>query len=228
MISEQVIDLMGVARVDTPCNGCDCLMSRCYAAGPGRKCCPDCRHPQRVQRKRTKGAKLSGGAVVITRPSRLGNPFRIVGCSVVGMPWSDAVEWERGMGAMPDEVTYVETADHRSAVKYAVELYRELLLVRQQGWDPVRFAKWIIDARGRDVACYCPVTEPCHGDPLLAIANTVDVSVIERRTCGGCGRVFSDFGLRSHQSGRYARPQCRAAARAESSSVRRWGEGGQR
>ena len=27
------------------------------------------------------------------------------------------------------------------------------------------------ELRGRDLACYCPLDEPCHADVLLAIAN---------------------------------------------------------
>lgn len=27
------------------------------------------------------------------------------------------------------------------------------------------------ELRGRDLACYCPLAEPCHGDVLLEIAN---------------------------------------------------------
>jgi hypothetical protein len=28
------------------------------------------------------------------------------------------------------------------------------------------------ELRGRDLACYCPLDEPCHADVLLAVANT--------------------------------------------------------
>jgi hypothetical protein len=27
------------------------------------------------------------------------------------------------------------------------------------------------ELRGRDLACYCPLDQPCHADVLLAIAN---------------------------------------------------------
>jgi hypothetical protein len=27
------------------------------------------------------------------------------------------------------------------------------------------------ELRGRDVACYCPLNEPCHADVLLRVAN---------------------------------------------------------
>lgn len=211
VVSKAITPLLGGERADTPCKWCDTLLSRCAAGGQGHKCCPDCRHPKRVQRtRRTKGSKLHGGAVSITRPSRYGNPFRIVGMSVVGMDWSDVVDWDHGVGAMPEaDVLYFEAADLSGAVEHAVELYRQLLAVRQQEWEPARFGKWISGARGRDVACYCPPSAPCHGDPLLEAANALDLDLEVRHTCSGCGKGFTEYGLRSHRSGRFANPACR-------------------
>lgn len=201
---------LGGERADTPCRWCSCLLSRCDAVRPDRKCCPDCRHPHRVQRRRTKGSRLPAGVLCITRPSRYGNPFHIVGRTVVGFKWSDVVEWDQGIGAMPPaDVLYAEAADPAGAVDQAVELYRELLAVRRREWEPKRFAKWIIDARGRDVACYCPVTQPCHGDPLLQAVNALDIEVEDRWQCNGCGDVFNTHGLRSHRSSRFAETACR-------------------
>lgn len=45
-------------------------------------------------------------------------------------------------------------------------------------WSP-RFHRWIpttVDVvrgelRGRDLACWCPLDQPCHADVLLAVAN---------------------------------------------------------
>ena len=49
-----------------------------------------------------------------------------------------------------------------------VRRYRESLFARQLSItvDDVRQ-----ELRGRDLACYCPLNEPCHADVLLAIAN---------------------------------------------------------
>jgi len=52
--------------------------------------------------------------------------------------------------------------------KEAVRRYRDDLLAG-------RLAVTVEDARrelrGRDLACYCPLDEPCHADVLLAVAN---------------------------------------------------------
>ncbi len=50
----------------------------------------------------------------------------------------------------------------------AVRRYRDDLVagrLRISVEDVVR------ELRGRDLACYCPLDQPCHADVLIAIAN---------------------------------------------------------
>ena len=89
--------------------------------------------PQRLQRSRRKGARLSAGVVVVTRPTKWGNPY-------------------------PLELGREE----------AVRRYREDLLA---GRLEVTVDDARQELRGRDLACYCPLDEPCHADVLLAFAN---------------------------------------------------------
>ncbi|HLM17336.1 MAG TPA: DUF4326 domain-containing protein [Acidimicrobiia bacterium] len=89
--------------------------------------------PQRYQRSRRKGARLPADVVVVTRPTKWGNPHPL----------------SLGRGE-------------------AVRRYRDDLLGD-------RLAVTVEDVRhelrGRDLACYCPLDEPCHVDVLLAVAN---------------------------------------------------------
>lgn len=48
----------------------------------------------------------------------------------------------------------------------AVQQYRETL---QQRPDLLRMAR--AELRGRDLACWCPLDQPCHADVLLEYAN---------------------------------------------------------
>ena len=50
----------------------------------------------------------------------------------------------------------------------AVRRYRDDLLA---GRLAVSVEDVKLELRGRDLACYCPLGEPCHADVLLAIAN---------------------------------------------------------
>jgi hypothetical protein len=86
-----------------------------------------------MQRCRRKDAQLPPDTVVVTRPTKWGNPH-------------------------PLELGRAE----------AVRRYREDLLagrLRVTAEDVKR------ELRGRDLACYCPLGEPCHADVLLSVAN---------------------------------------------------------
>ena len=53
-----------------------------------------------------------------------------------------------------------------------VALYRRFLLETPIGIDLVREAR--LRLRGKDLACWCPLDQPCHADVLLELANTHD------------------------------------------------------
>ena len=100
--------------------------------------------PERIQRRRTKGWRLPAGAVVVSRPTRWGNPYR------TGPQW---------MGGTTQEVV--------TSLR-AIELYVWLAndRIRREGR-----AIWAEPLRGRDLACWCPLDQPCHADVLLELAN---------------------------------------------------------
>ena len=94
--------------------------------------------PQRIQLRRTKGWRKPEGAIVVTRPTRWGNPFR---GAVFGQ----------------DE---------------AVRLYREGVLLRREGEQGIPAPGEIQrQLAGHDLACWCPLDQPCHADVLLELAN---------------------------------------------------------
>ena len=89
--------------------------------------------PQRFQRARRKGAHLPVGVVVVTRPTKRGNPHPLT------------------LGR-----------------EEAVRRYRDDLLA---GRLTVTVEDAKRELRGCDLACYCPLDQPCHADVLLAVAN---------------------------------------------------------
>lgn len=89
--------------------------------------------PQRVQLHRTRGWRKPEGAVVVARPSKWGNPFRI---------------------------------------RPAVEAVRAFAWAVDAGLCDVPSPEQIrTELRGKDLACWCPLDQPCHADVLLEIAN---------------------------------------------------------
>ena len=94
------------------------------------------------------------GAVYVGRPTDYGNPF-------VGKTRADAVR------------TYREWLT-RGSITVAVgpdqEIVRmEYIPMRNMPAEVVRMAKAYL--RGKDLACWCPLDQPCHADVLLEIAN---------------------------------------------------------
>ena len=102
--------------------------------------------PRRLQHLRTTGARLPKGTVLVTRSSRWGNPFP---ADVYGR--DDAIERYR---------QWITTGTER----FPAGLTDRLL-------DPIRCRAELHTLRGRDLACSCPLSLPCHADVLLELAN---------------------------------------------------------
>lgn len=97
--------------------------------------------PKRIQRKRTKGWRMPKGAVYVGRPTKWGNPFVLASFY---RDWLDSPH----------------RSPHLSEQKSAeMDRQRELILMS------------IEELRGKDLACWCPLTSPCHADILLELAN---------------------------------------------------------
>lgn len=52
----------------------------------------------------------------------------------------------------------------------AVAQFREDLGFMQDD-DPQDFAEWLAPLRGKNLACWCKLGEPCHADVLIELAN---------------------------------------------------------
>jgi len=103
--------------------------------------------PVRVHLSRKKGWRKPADTLVVARPSRYGNPYRI------------------GDPGVPDRRTAVAlfraavTGDQRLLAADAVWSAFQTSLVREH-------------LAGKNLACWCPLHEPCHADVLLEIANS--------------------------------------------------------
>lgn len=118
--------------------------------------------PKRIQRKRTKGWRMPANTVSVTRPGRWGNKFVIGDYAMKGDPGNN-----RGPFSMSYTITSAEYADdrytHIKDAATAVEWF-EWYLTKYPSAD-------IQELRGKDLACWCPLDQPCHADVLLRIAN---------------------------------------------------------
>lgn len=110
--------------------------------------------PQRIRLRRTKGWRKPEVAVVVARPSRWGNPYRVE---------DKAITYE-GM------LLWSGFRDTQAATAHAVRAFRWQIIhhpnVTGYGLTDVRE-----QLGGHDLACWCPHDHPCHADVLLELAN---------------------------------------------------------
>ena len=105
------------------------------------------RKPVRIQRRRAKGWRMPEGAVCVDRSTKWGNPFVI------------------------SRKLTRETCVHL----FRVILSGYLCLSSGDCEEQKRYSKMVArdigELRGKDLACWCSLDQPCHADVLLEVAN---------------------------------------------------------
>jgi hypothetical protein len=112
--------------------------------------------PQRIQRKRAKGWRKPAGAVVVSRPSRWGNTWKV-----------GSIIDDLGPRYYGRRYAYIDA-------RLATEIFRRWAL--QDGpldHDPRQFREAVrAELAGHDLVCWCPLDQPCHADVLRQLANS--------------------------------------------------------
>lgn len=132
--------------------------------------------PKRIQLRRTKGWRKPEGAIVVSRPSRWGNPFTVGGLVREPGYWKAPCAHALYQG-IPG--TYEARDICGDAYTYtvrpvidrpdAVALFRSYIAFENTGqWSEANIRNVLGD---HDLACWCPLDQPCHADVLLEVAN---------------------------------------------------------
>lgn len=122
--------------------------------------------PKRIQLRRTKGWRKPEGAVVVARPSKWGNEF--TAWRERGQWWAADVLVESSDGQWMSTEHYLTPAEARGL---AAGSYRCLVLSESGLWAAPRIEDIRDALAGKDLACWCPLDQPCHADVLLELAN---------------------------------------------------------
>jgi hypothetical protein len=100
--------------------------------------------PQRIQLSRKKDWRIPLDTVVVSRPSRWGNPFRV------------------GEEGVPNAETAVRLFRALLRRESNGSSHRDFVFTD---------ARLRADLAGKNLACWCRLDQPCHADVLLEIAN---------------------------------------------------------
>jgi len=124
---------------------------------------------KRIQRQRTKGWRMPPNTVYVGRPSVWGNPWTIKNladetwglapseraAAAVRMYRKELTHW----GLLSDYATFVSEPAHD-------RVWRDV-----QNTKARNMAEYAAVAlKGKDLACWCPLDQPCHADVLLELA----------------------------------------------------------
>jgi hypothetical protein len=143
---------------------------------------------ERIQLRRTKGWRKPEGAIVVSRPSVFGNPA-VIECD--RSIRNTVNPWHVFAGDVGPGLGWCET--ERDARALAVKFFREWVLTKDGSFVIQRHAdqgrthayceahkrlhERLPELAGRDLACWCPLDQPCHADVLLEIANASSPAV---------------------------------------------------
>ena len=114
--------------------------------------------PKRIQLSRRKGWKMPPGTVKVARPTMYGNPFKI----------GERINWRH--------VEWVHEAADALGIKIgepltaqqAVDMFRAYM-DENKDTEFGKLARELL--RNKNLACFCPLDQPCHADVLLELAN---------------------------------------------------------
>lgn len=130
--------------------------------------------PVRIQRQRKAGWRMPAGARYIGRGSIYGNPFIVQQDRTYQLPW--VVFWS---DVGPVHSTHPTKRDAQQAAVDCFTDWASQDALDPKLWTPLHMAAHgklraglrCGDLRGRDLACWCALDAPCHGDVLLPWVN---------------------------------------------------------
>lgn len=115
--------------------------------------------PERVKLSRKKGWRMPPNTVKVDRSTKWGNPMRV--------------------GTHHLEQTFCDCDGLKGTVQVdagaAVSIFYAWM--RGESYDampPLNKRPDLSDLRGKNLACWCPLDQPCHADVLLELANKDD------------------------------------------------------
>lgn len=115
--------------------------------------------PERIQLSRRKGWRMPPNTVKVDRTTHFGNPFKAEGKATAG----DVVRLFARFMRMSQAQIMRQCLDDAGQPNPLGGL--RMIILRQA------ILKRLPELRGKNLACWCRLGEPCHADVLLRLAN---------------------------------------------------------
>lgn len=119
--------------------------------------------PKRVQLSRAKGWKMPPNTVKVARPTLWGNPFYV-------SRWRSVADCIALYTDLMSGIWNPKTSEHLPDAWAGYREHQEYmaLMRKRRGCFP---SEAVRELRGKNLACWCRLDEPCHADVLLRLAN---------------------------------------------------------
>jgi hypothetical protein len=133
----------------------------------------------RIQRLRSKGWKMPENTIYVGRPSKFGNPFDLRKTEYSWYAISHGFKANRTGRAAASVEMYEDWIAYGKAVEFESGLLIEdtnssekiASSPRIQTKTPPTHDEIITQLRGKNLACWCKLGQPCHADILLELSN---------------------------------------------------------
>jgi Domain of unknown function (DUF4326) len=125
--------------------------------------------PIRIQRRRTAGYSMQAESraangldcISVARPGRFGNPYDV---RIYGRPLAMALFRNTANAVWNPSVMQGQSGELSDAACTA-----HIAFMRRLGGHPLEIAR--SELRGHNLSCYCSLSEACHADIWLEVAN---------------------------------------------------------
>lgn len=141
--------------------------------------------PKRIQRKRTKGWRMPSNAVYVGRPTKWGNPFKLMNDNLIHCDASHRRKILTPWVIFDNDNLWLGNTGLEEVVRlYRMWLYDHLTHPLSPQFNKLSPPRKFYahdpanELRGKDLACWCSIMDkngnytPCHADVLLEIANS--------------------------------------------------------
>ena len=115
---------------------------------------------KRVQRKRTKGWKMPENCKYVGRPTAWGNPFKLT-------PDGWIMCYSTNRKILDPWILWSATGGF--CLKDIVELYERWIKGELLKYGYLPIPPDIGELSGKDLACFCSLSSPCHADILIEL-----------------------------------------------------------